>query len=287
MKTSVDCIPCFVRQTLEAVRFVSTYPSVHEGVVREILRCLARFDFDQPPPVVGQMIHRRLRELTGNPDPYKSVKERYNRLALEMLPELREQVKQQPDPLLASVRLAITGNVIDFAAISGLTEDGVRSSISRALAEPFSIDIDRLRREIKRASSILYLADNAGEIVFDRLFIEQLPTDRITIAVRGRPVINDATLDDARAAGLDEIARVIHNGSDAPGTVLDDCDLTFQAHFNAADLVIAKGQGNYETLNDEKKNILFLFRIKCETVASRTGFKTGTNVLTGTPGKNG
>ncbi|HOW54937.1 MAG TPA: ARMT1-like domain-containing protein [Syntrophorhabdaceae bacterium] len=282
MKTSIDCIPCFVRQTLEATRFVSVYPSVHEGVLREILRCLAGLDLDQSPPVVGQMIHRKLRELTGNPDPYRNAKEHHNRLALEMLPELREQVKNSPDPLKASACLAITGNVVDLGAKHGLTENEVIANITRTLSEPFHIDIERLRKAIDRASSILYLADNAGEIVFDRLLIEELPAGRVTVAVRGGPVINDATVDDARAAGLNEIVRVIDNGSDAPGTILDDCGLEFQRRFNKADLIIAKGQGNYETLSDEKKNIFFLFRIKCGVVASHTGFKMGTNVLTGT-----
>lgn len=281
MKTSIDCIPCFVRQALQATRFVSVYPSVHEGVLREILRCLAALDLDQPPPLVGQMIHRKLRELTGNHDPYKDIKERHNRLALGLLPELREKVKRSSDPLKTSVRLAITGNIVDLGAKSGLTEDEVRSSIARTLSEPFHVDIEHLRREIDRASSILYLADNAGEIVFDRLLIEELPLERVTVAVRGGPVINDATMDDACAAGLHEIVRVIDNGSDAPGTILDDCSLEFQRHFNEADLIIAKGQGNYETLSEESANIFFLFRIKCSVVASHTGFEPETNVLAG------
>jgi uncharacterized protein with ATP-grasp and redox domains len=280
MRTSIDCIPCFVRQTLEAARFVSNYPSVHEGILREILRCLAGLDLDRPPPFVGQMIHRRLRELTGNPDPYRDAKRRHNRLALQLLPELREIVRKSPDPLKTAVLLAITGNVIDLGANSGLTEDEVRSSIARTLSEPFHIDIERLRREINKASSILYLADNAGEIVFDRLLIEEMPVERVIVAVRGAPVINDAVMDDARAAGLHNLARVVSNGSDAPGTIVDDCSLEFQSYYKNADLVIAKGQGNYETLSDGERNIFFLFRIKCATVASHTGFEPGTNVLT-------
>jgi len=282
MKTSIDCIPCFVRQTLEATRFVSVYPSVHEGVLREILRCLAGIDLDHPPPFVGQLIHRKLRELTGNHDPYRDAKERYNRLALELLSELKEKVRSSPDPLTTSVRFAITGNVIDLGAKSGLTEEEVRSSIAKTLSEPFRVDIERLRREIDGASRILYLADNAGEIVFDRLLIEELPLERVTLAVRGGPVINDATEDDAYTAGLHEIVRVIDNGSDAPGTILSDCSREFQRCFKDADLIISKGQGNYETLSDEEANIFFLFRIKCAVVASHTGFEQGTDVLTGT-----
>ncbi len=280
MKTSIDCIPCFVRQTLEAARFASNYPSVHEGVLREMLRCLAGLDLDRPPPFVGQMIHRRLRELTGNKDPYRDAKNRHNRLALQLLPELKEIVRKSPDPLKTAVLLAITGNVIDLGANGSLTEDEVRSSIARTLSEPFHLDIEHLRKEISKASSILYLADNAGEIVFDRLLIEEMPVERTIMAVRGGPVINDAVMDDAHAAELQNLVRLVSNGSDAPGTILDDCSLEFQSYYKNADLVIAKGQGNYETLSNEEKNIFFLFRIKCGTVASHTGFKPGTNVLT-------
>ncbi|MDD3846221.1 MAG: ARMT1-like domain-containing protein [Syntrophorhabdaceae bacterium] len=280
MRTSIDCIPCFVRQTLEAARFVSDYPSVHEGILREILRCLAGLDLDRSPPFVGQMIHRKLRELTGNSDPYRDAKNRHNRLALQLLPQLKEIVRKSPDPLKTAVLLAITGNVIDLGANGGLTEDEVRSSMARTLSEPFHIDIEHLRKEIDKASSILYLADNAGEIVFDRLLIEEMPVERITAAVRGGPVINDAVMEDAHAAGLQNLVRLVSNGSDAPGTILEDCSLEFQSHYKNADLVIAKGQGNYETLSNEEKNICFLFRIKCGPVASHTGFTPGTNVLT-------
>ncbi|MCX5809803.1 MAG: ARMT1-like domain-containing protein [Proteobacteria bacterium] len=279
MKTSIDCIPCFIRQTIEATRYVSADTSVHEGVLRKILRALAGIDLDQSPPVAVQWIHRRIRELTGKHDPYRQAKDRFNRLALELLPELKAKVRSSPDPLKTSVRLAITGNVVDLGAKSGLTEDEVRLIIAQTLSEPFHIDIESLRGEIDRASSILYLADNAGEIFFDRLLIEELPVERVTLAVRGGPVINDATMDDANAAGLHEIVRVIDNGSDAPGTILSDCNPEFRRCFKDADLIIAKGQGNYETLSDEQANIFFLFRIKCVVVASLTGLEQGTNML--------
>lgn len=282
MKTFLDCIPCFVRQTLEATRFVSGDPSVHEHVLREILDSLARMDLSSPPPLIGQLIHRRLRELVGSDDPYKDAKDRFNRMALELLPELKAKVRGSTDPLLMSTLLAITGNVIDLGARGELTEDEARMNMRKALSEPFNVDIESLRREIDRASRILYLADNAGEIIFDRLLIEELPPERVTVAVRGRPVINDATMDDARTAGLHEIVRVIDNGSDAPGTILSDCSPEFRECFARADLVIAKGQGNFETLNDEERMIFFLFKIKCAVVASHTGFQPGTNVLAGT-----
>lgn len=280
MKTSIDCIPCLVRQMIEATRYVSDDTSVHERVLREILHSLSEINLYQSPPVVGQWMHRRLREVTGNSDPYRQVKDRFNHLALDLLPDLKAKVLSSSDPLKTAALLAITGNVIDMGPKSTLTEDEVRLIIARTLSETFHVDIENLRSEIDKASSILYLADNAGEIVFDRLLIEELPVERVTLAVRGGPIINDATMDDANTAGLHEIISVIDNGSDAPGTILNDCSQEFRRRFEDADLIIAKGHGNYETLSDEKANIFFLFRVKCAVAVAETGFELGTNMLT-------
>ena len=113
----------------------------------------------------------------------------------------------------------------------------------------------------------LYLADNAGEIVFDRLLIERLPAEKVTLAVRGGAVLNDATLIDAENTGITELVEVIRNGSDAPGTILEDCSEEFKRCFAAADLIVAKGQGNYESLSHFKKKIYFLLTVKCSVVA--------------------
>jgi hypothetical protein len=282
MKTSIDCMPCLARQALEAARYVSSDPSFHEGVVRRMLSSLAEIDLNQSPPYTGQQIHRKIRELTGNNDPYRQAKDRLNRIALGLLPELEEKVQNSPDPLKISICLAITGNIIDLGPKSNFTEDDVRLNITRTLSELISLDIDNMRLEIEKASKILYLADNAGEICFDRLLIQKLPAERVILAVRGGPVINDATLQDAYAAGLHKIVRVIDNGSDAPGTILSDCSPEFRDFFNNADLIISKGQGNYESLSELKKNIFFLFRVKCAPVALRTGLEIGTSVLTRT-----
>ena len=155
----------------------------------------------------------------------------------------------------------------------------MRRSIDQALAEPFTGDQDGFRQALSKAHKILYLADNAGEIAFDRLLIEQLLPERVTLAVRGAPVINDATMDDARAVGLHEIVEVIDNGSDAPGTILADCSEDFNRRFAEADLILAKGQGNFETLSDDHRKIYFLFKAKCPVIAAHVGLPVGTHVL--------
>jgi uncharacterized protein with ATP-grasp and redox domains len=285
MKTSLDCIPCFIRQTLDAARLVSMDLADQERIVREASRWAGEIDLEQPPPVLGQRIHRRLREMTGFDDPYRSAKEHQNRMAMSLLPDLKAEIESATDPLATAIRLAIAGNVIDLGIDGDVTESDVRRSITQALREPLSGERNGFNQALAEARSILYLADNAGEIVFDRLLIEQLSPPRITLAVRGAPIINDATLADVYAVGLHEIVEVVDNGSDVPGTVLDDCSAEFRERFKTADLILAKGQGNFETLSEEPGNIYFLFKVKCSVIASHVGAPVGTQVFMRSDGR--
>lgn len=280
MKTSLDCISCFVRQSLEAARYVTDDVAVHERIVRDVLLMTAELDFAQSPPGVGQRIHQHLREITNVEDPYRAIKDRSNYIALDMLPELSAMVEASADPLAPAVRLAIAGNMIDLGVKGEITEDDVREGIAQTFSEPFHGDLDGFREAVECAESILYLTDNAGEIVFDRLLIERLPVERTTVVVRGGAVINDATMIDAEAAGLREIVEVIDNGFDAPGTILEDCSLEFRKRFAEADLIISKGQGNYESLSEEQGNIIFLLKVKCPVIAAHIELPIGTHVLT-------
>jgi uncharacterized protein with ATP-grasp and redox domains len=268
MQTYIDCVPCFIRQALDACRMVTADPATHERVVRDTVRLVTKLPFDRPPPWMGRQIHRLLREATHDPDPYRDIKKRSNALALALYPELKRRVRMSADPFAAAVRLAIAGNVIDFGCRSSLSDDEVHQAIEEAADGPLDEAALRgLRRATEQARDILYLADNAGEIVFDRLLIEQMPRNRVTLVTRGSPVINDATREDAETAGLTSLVEVVDNGSDVPGTILEACSPSFQARFRKCDLVIAKGQGNYETLSSETHAIFFLFKAKCPVIA--------------------
>ncbi len=276
MRTYLECVSCFLRQALDASRMVTRDPVVHERVVRETLRLTAEMPFDRSPPWMGQQIHRLLREATHNPDPYHEVKKRSNALALTLYPTLEERVRTSPDPFALAVSLATAGNVIDFGCRSEVSDDDVHQAIEDALdGQLDSTAVADLRRRVREARDILYLADNAGEIVFDRLLIDQMPHDRVTLVVRGSPVINDATREDAEAAGLSSLVTVMDNGSDVPGTILESCSPAFRARFGKSDLVIAKGQGNYETLSGEHPQVVFLFKAKCPVVARDVGCEVG------------
>lgn len=279
MKTYLDCVPCFFRQALEAARLVSDDAAFHEMMLREVLSWAPDLDYSRPPPVMGQRIHRHLRKIAGVKDPYEKAKKRLNRMAASILPSLEEDLRSAEDPLDLAVRLAIAGNVLDMGVHGDISEEALREAVRCVVVEPLRGDVAEFRDAVANAREILYLGDNAGEIMFDRLLIEQIGPERVTLAVRGAPVINDATLADAEEAGLHEIVEIIDNGSDAPGTLLSDCGETFRERFSRADLILAKGQGNFETLSEEPYPIFFLFKAKCPVIANHVGFPIGTHVL--------
>ena len=279
MNLKLDCVPCLVRHSIEAASFISGDESFQKVILDSTLTTLLNTDLSKSPPALAKLIHRRIKEVSGNEDPYSGIKKKFNALAASMLKDLREQVNTSSNPLHSAVKLAIAGNIIDSGAKTGLSEKDVRETVSKIFSEKIMGSIDEFIEHAQNAKHILYLADNAGEIFFDRLFIEKLNHPDMILAVRGCPVINDATLDDAKAAGLDKLVTVIENGSDAPGTLLEECSEEFRNHFEEADLVISKGQGNYETLSDENKNIYFLLKVKCPVIAEHTGFPLGAGAV--------
>lgn len=279
MRTAVDCVPCFLRQALDAARMASDDPNVHQHVMRRVLARAVDLDMAQPPPAVGRDIHRIIRDASGQQDPYRAVKQKYNAFALERIDSLRARVEASGNPLETAARLAIAGNIIDFGVSGQVDEAMVEAALRRCLHDELAGDASDLTAAARSAETILYLADNAGEIVFDRLLIEQLGPARVTVAVKGGPVINDATRRDAEAAGLTELCEVIDNGSDAPGTLLGDCSDAFRRRFEAADLVIAKGQGNWETLSETDRTVIFLLQVKCPVIAGHMGLPVGSLVV--------
>ena len=285
MNTYFACLPCIVRQALDAARLASADDRTTEEVLRRALRTLSDLPFDKTPTHMSMEIHRIVRSLVKPKDPYKALKDLYNSKALSLLSPLRKVISSSEDTFETAARLAIAGNIIDFGHLNSDFDISLNEIIEDTLERPFSINrLDDLRRETEQASRILYLADNTGEIVFDRLLIEEIDgyRERVVLGVRGAPIINDATLDDARRAGLTDLVTVIENGSDAPGTILEECGKRFREEFEKADLIIAKGQGNYETLSERRDNIFFLLKVKCPAIALDLGCQTGAIVITGT-----
>ncbi|GAG21317.1 unnamed protein product, partial [marine sediment metagenome] len=189
MRIFLDCVPCFVKQTLEACRMVTSDEAVHEKVLRAVLAKTTDISFDHSPPHMGREIHRIIRGETGDNDPYSKIKKHFNQLGLELLPKSRRRIAESGDSFETAVRFAIAGNIIDFGLTSELDDDRVYETVEDTLQRPLAINhLAELRAAIGCADSILYIGDNAGEIAFDRLLVEQLPADKVTFVVRGSPV---------------------------------------------------------------------------------------------------
>ena len=287
MPTSPDCIICLSRQSLDAARFASDDPKIHEQVLRRSLELALERGFIDTPPLLGQEIHREIRRLTGNPDPYAAVKKEFNALIYSQMGHFREIIRSAENPLEAAVRVAIGGNTIDFALGAHLTAEIVNNAMRKAMTQSINGDLSRFFDVVSNAKNILYLLDNSGEIVCDRLLIEELLcqfSPKITAVVRGAPVINDVTREDAESIGLTNLVEVIDNGNDGLGTILELCSPTFHEHLAQADLVIAKGLANYETLIEyepEKysKTTAYLFKAKCAFIARFSGTSLGDLVV--------
>jgi uncharacterized protein with ATP-grasp and redox domains len=308
LKIEPDCIDCIARSARELPLLLGADPEARELIVRRVAEELEGFDRARTPPEMGAMLCRVLRDVLGVADPFLEHKRRTNRLALELLPELRSAIERSADPFAAAVRMAIAGNVIDFGAPGGVTDglkgetvrmaiagnvidfgapggvtDGLKGEIQGAVEQPLAGEgeavLERLRRAVDSAVRILYLADNAGEIGVDRLLVEQLPSHAVTVVVRSGPALNDALLEDAVAVGLDEVAELMESGAAIPGTVLGECSARFVERFFAADVVISKGQGNLETLSAERGPIWYLLRAKCAVVARQLGCDAGDFVV--------
>jgi uncharacterized protein with ATP-grasp and redox domains len=212
-------------------------------------------------------------------DPFEGIKSEYNQIALRLYPSLKTTLEKSPDPLWTSTRLAIAGNIIDFGIFTSIDIEG---TIRMALDNPLAVDdYSSFRDAIFIADKILYLTDNAGEIVFDRLLIEILISlgKKVKAVLKRSPVINDSTTEDAKESGLTKVCEVIDNGSEAVGTILDWTSPTFQRTFKDAQIIISKGQGNFETLIGTEKKIFFLFQSKCNVVSKELGLSTGSMLL--------
>jgi len=284
MKTYLDCFPCMLRQALEAARMAEADAGQQRAVLNRVMELLAVVPGDSTPAETGYHVHRIVREMTGVKDPYRLVKEEATRNALPLVPRLREIVAQADDPLEQAVRIAIAGNIIDFApgTVMNPSKDmqfTLEATLERVLHQPFAInDLEALRRALSKAQRVLYLADNAGETVFDRMLIEILEQP-VVYAVKGGPTLNDATQEDAVAAGLEEVAEIVSTGSDAPGTVLESCSPAFRQLYDQAELTIAKGQANHEALGQGDRRLFFLLQVKCSVLGREVGAEPGSIIL--------
>ncbi len=278
MISDYRCFFCFARAFEKLLEKEQLTIAEKNSFTRGMTMLYSKSQEDFSAPAFSRELHQVLKLYSKNCDPYVDIKKQTYDLVLSLYPTLKQLVFESENPFDTAVRLAIAGNIIDFAVGD---QHNLEATIEKVLKSDFAINHSfELKEALSTAKKVLYLGDNAGEIVLDKLFIETIMHPNLHFAVRGAPVINDVTLDDARYVGMDRVADVIQNGYDAPSTILDKCSNEFQKQFYDADVIISKGQGNLEgLLNKTDKQIFFLLMVKCDVIAEALSVKKGDFVV--------
>ena len=272
------CLFCFSRAFEKLLAQHVTEKNEQYKMARKFFGFLSRIDTEQPTPIIAREIHAMIRNYLNEPDPYKQQKEQSNKQAAALIESLKGKLNASDDPVGLSLRYAIAGNIIDYGP--GHNFD-IEQTISHLEEAELGIDHSvELIEKINGADKILYLGDNAGEIVFDKLFLETINHPNVTFVTRGAPVINDVTFEEAEEVDMHQVAKVIDNGYDAPSTVLEKSNKAFFDEYQSADLIIAKGQGNFEGLMyEDDPRLWFLLMVKCDVIGSFLGMKKGDIVV--------
>jgi len=276
MKAQLDCYPCLFTQVLNAARMHTADEKLLRDILDRVCQILPTLPLDARPPVFGREVYRLVSEMIGITDLYEDVKSECTKQALGLYPDLKKRIEGATDPLMLAVRLSIAGNVIDFGTTRRFN---IEEDLETVLRQEFAVDHSgQFRKDLNSAKNVLFLGDNAGETVFDRLLIEELGMP-VVYVVRETPIINDAVRQDAVEAGIDAVAEILSSGSDAPGNILELCSEEFMDAYLSADLIISKGQGNYEALSEEDRPIFFLLKAKCQVIARDIGVAQGSIIL--------
>lgn len=278
MKATADCIPCIERYVLRTAKHVSEDDWLQRKVLLETMDVLRSTSYDRSPPEICYDVIKAANRMLGVTDPYRGVKEEMNKLALPAAAEAEGIIQKADDPLYASLQFACAANLLDVGVNAEFTPAEVGAVVKE---HAFEIDnYDHLKDDLEGAKNVFYVLDNAGEIAFDKLVVQQLLDKDVTCVVRRSPVLNDAMHADADAVSLSKLCNVIDPGADTIGLPLDLCSGEFIEAFGQADVIIAKGQANFETLEGAApKSVYFLLVTKCPVVAGRLGVKIGDLVL--------
>jgi damage-control phosphatase, subfamily I len=276
LKTDLECIPCIIKQVLNTLDTSGAGEEKRQEVLRKVLQDLNDIDYNQNPAFNSTPAYHIFSRVTSIEDPYCDLKIDYNQAVMELYPSIEKMVLESADSLKTAARAAVAGNVIDFGVhLGGKNSFDLEQAIKDISDIPLSIDhFPVFVRDLERSEKILYISDNAGEIVFDRLFISRILAEgkEVVLTVKSGPIINDATVDDAREAGLDRMSRIVETGNNCIGIDLKKSSTGFLKEFKDADIIISKGQGNFESLDEIKgKKIFFLLKAKCEKIARELG----------------
>ena len=269
MNAYLTCLPCLARNAVDLAQRSTDDPEVRHNIVADSLRLLAEHSMSVPPPYLFSGIQKIAEKHTGKTDLYREEKSRSNQLAERLIKNLSEIPEYDPESFESRLRMAVAGNIIDFGIFSDLNIEQAVQLVRDSLMREIDLEAaKRIKERMDSAKTILYLLDNCGEAVFDRVFMEPY-REKIIIGYRGGNILNDVAGEDLKECGLADFAKgTISNGNPSiPGTMIEKTSKEFQDIFYSADLIISKGQGNFETLNESDRPIAFLFLSKCPVVA--------------------
>ena len=267
MEITLDCIPCMLKQALESSRLVTNDIDKQKMIIEEALTVLLDYKKYKNSPDLVRKIQKIIINLTGEEDPYYEIKRRDLRAAKELYGFLIAFMQTKNRDLYWALKTAATGNNIDAAVYYDID---IEKCVESELEKEFYIcDLDIFNNKLKEASNILIIGDNTGETIFDKVMIENMPKIPVVYAVRKSPILNDTTEKEAYESGLGQIATIVSTGCDAPGVILEECSDDFIEIYNNSDIIISKGQGNFEGLSERKGNLFFLLKAKCPTIANK------------------
>lgn len=278
MKLDINCYPCLLNMVLKISSLSEMSLVQSEKLMKEAISILHTIDPQKrnTPPHYAAILNKKAAEIKGVEyhefDAYKTLKTKSNQEALELEKDMIEIIEDSSDKLSTALQISAIGNIIDFGAIDHKKIDIKNELLNVSNLKFERYDIQSFSQNISSAKNLLYIGDNSGEIVTDKILISQLkklfPKIKIVFASRERPILNDVTLEDCYKIGMDKVCDVISSGSVHPGTIIEKTSDEFKILYDNADIIIAKGQGNYETLSESKNNkLFFIFRVKCEQVA--------------------
>ena len=276
MKTYLDCIPCFMQQALRAGRIATSDENKLKQILDKTGEMVKTISMHDTPAETGMMVYQIVKEVTGVYDPYKDIKQQHILETKSIYPELEKLVADSDDRLLTAIKIAIAGNIIDLGVNK---EFDIVTDVKNILDQDFAIlDYKAFKKQLRKSNNILYIGDNVGESVFDKILIKELKKP-VKYAVRSIPIINDVTMEDAIASGLEEVAELIDSGCESPGVILDQSTPEFLKLFNKSDLIISKGQGNFEGLSECNRQVFFLLKAKCPIISNHLGIEEGSIIL--------
>ncbi len=276
MKATLDCLECISTQALRAARIATSDETLQRRVLDACVSAVPGMDIERSPAALSLVVYETVQQVSGIADPYREAKRAQNEMALEIEDEMRTLVRESDQPLIAALHISAAGNIIDLGTMH-THEINVRETIDEVMHRRFAIDHSATFLEsLKGCKDLLFLLDNAGEIVFDKILIEELlKHTSVTAVVKAGPIINDAMMEDAEKVGLTQLCEVIDNGGAFVGSPLDLVPERFLERMRRADVIIGKGQGNYETIDVFEGDVFLILRAKCGVIARHMGVDYG------------